>query len=404
MNTFKMAMRNVGRNRRRTAVTVAAMSLALAVMILYSGLVTGFIRANERNLLDLELGEVQVYAEGYKDNPSIYKRIVETEDLIARLEAQGFKASARLLAAGLAAAGDTSAGVSFIGVDVDRDATVSRIFENVSRGEWLDPAAPGEVVIGRKLARNLNVDLGAELVVLSQGADGSMANEIYKVRGILKGITDSVDRSGFFMTEEAFRELMVFTEGTHQVIVRKPDNLDLNASLLRVRELAPGEDVRSWRQLFPTLASVMDSSQGMMYVMFVIVYIAIGILILNAMLMAVFERIREFGVLKAIGVGPGGVVWLIFIESMIQTGLAVVAGVAVAIPGSMYLSRVGIDLTSLGGFSIHGIAWDPIWRAEMDANTWVGPIVTMTIIVVIAVIYPAIKAALIQPVRAIQHH
>jgi ABC-type lipoprotein release transport system permease subunit len=156
-----MAWRNVWRNQRRTAVTVAAMTLALLVLILYSGLVTGFVRSNERNLLDLELGEMQIHAEGYRKSPSIYKQIDDDRSLLAQLRAAGFRASARLLGAGLAAAGDASAGVSFIGVEVKQDAAVSRIYENVREGRWLDPADPKGVVIGRRLARNLGGARGA---------------------------------------------------------------------------------------------------------------------------------------------------------------------------------------------------------------------------------------------------
>ena len=403
MDTFRMAWRNVWRNKRRSVVTVSAMSLALLVMILYTSLVDGYIKQMERNLLDLELGEVQIFAEDYRDSPSIYKRIKDTQKLIERLKAQGLKATARLLASGLAAGGDSSAGVSFIGVDVKQDRAVSLIYKNVMDGKWLDPAEPGGVVIGRRLAKNLNVKPGDDLVVLSQGADGSMANELYKVRGILRGITDSVDRTGVFMTADAFRELMVVSEGTHQIIIRKPDEMPLNDALLKVREIAPGQDVKTWRQIVPTLASMMDSVQSVMFVMFMIVYFAIAIVILNAMLMAVFERIREFGIMKALGVGPGAVLRLILAEAAIQTVLAVFIGCALSIPGLWYLTEVGINLMSLGGITIHGLAWDPIWRASVSAQSYTGPVITLVVIVMLAVLYPAVKAAMIVPVRAIYH-
>jgi ABC-type lipoprotein release transport system permease subunit len=230
-----------------------------------------------------------------------------------------------------------------------------------------------------------------------------MANELFTVRGILRGITESVDRGGLFLNAQAFRDLMVLPEGMHQIIVRKPDNLELAEAVLRVRELAPNQDVKSWRQLFPTLASVMESASGAIYVMFFIVYIAIGIVILNAMLMAVFERIREFGVLKAIGVSPGGVLRLILLESAIQAALAIAIGVGLSVPGLWLLSTKGIDMSQLGGVSLHGIAWDPIWRAEVSPSAFAGPIVTLLVVVLAAAIYPALKAALLSPVKAIHH-
>jgi ABC-type lipoprotein release transport system permease subunit len=398
-----MAWRNVWRNSRRSLVTMAAMGFALLVMILFAGLIEGYLQSMERNVLDLEVGDLQVFAEGYRDNPSIYERIEDIDILLARLDDAGFPSSARLLASGLTAAGDSSSGALLRGVDVRRDARVSLVHKQVADGEWLDSEDPHGVVIGRRLARTLSVGPGDELLVLTQGADGSMANELYVVRGVLKGISDETDRTGVFMTARAFRELMVLPKGVHQIIVRRPVGADLSEAALKVRSLASAQDVKTWRQLLPTLASLMDSQRGMMFAMFLIVYIAIGILILNTMLMAVFERIREFGVLKALGVGPGDVLRLIIAESAIQTGLATMAGLVLSIPGLWYLSRVGIDMGTLGGFSVNGIVWDPIWRAAVTAKTYTNPLVTLLLVVSVAVIYPALKAALLRPVDAMRY-
>ena len=152
-----MAWRNVWRNRRRTIVTVSAMSFALFVMILYSAMLEGYLEGMERSILDLEVGDVQVFAGDFRENPSLYTVIEEPEKLIEPLSADGFTASARVLAFGLAAAGESSAGVSFRGVDVEQDATVSNIHEEVAEGRWLDPGDPKGVVLGRRLARILGV-------------------------------------------------------------------------------------------------------------------------------------------------------------------------------------------------------------------------------------------------------
>jgi ABC-type lipoprotein release transport system permease subunit len=403
MSVWKMAWRNVWRNRRRTLATVGAMSLALLVMILYSGIVQGYLERMQRNILDLELGDLQIHAEDYRNDPSIYTAIEDPASLLAQLDSAGYGASARLLASGLAAAGDSSAGVGFIGVDVERDALVSDVHKHVAAGEWLDPAVPAGVVIGRRLGRTLNVGLGDELVVLSQAADGSMANDLYEVRGVLKSIGDAIDRTGVFMTEAAFRELFVFPEGAHRVIVRSPQSVQLAAAEQEVERLAAGLEVKTWRQLMPTLSSMMDSVSSVMYTMFLIIYLAIGILILNAMLMAVFERIREFGVIKALGVGPGGVLRLILTESAIQTAVALLVGCLLSIPSNWYLVTEGLELTGLGDLTVHGIAFDPIWRSVVTTETYTGPIFTLVFIVALAVLYPAIKAARIRPVEAIHH-
>jgi ABC-type lipoprotein release transport system permease subunit len=393
----------VWRNRRRTLATVAAMTLALFAMVVYSGLMDGWINGTKRKVLDFELGDVQIHHVEYRKNPSLYSKMDDSDALLERLDAAGYRASARLLGSGLAAAGDQSAGVSLRGVDVERDKNVSKVYQRVIEGDWVDPSDPTGVVIGKRLSRILAVEQGGEIVVLSQGADGSMANEVYVVRGILGSIADGVDRGGVYMNAAAFRELMVLPDGAHQIIVRRPEKVPLDQAAAEVAGLAGEHEAKTWKQLMPTLASMMETTDAAMFFMFIIVYIAIGIVILNAMLMAVFERVREFGVFKALGVSPLGVIQLIMTESAVQTGIAVGAGVTLAVPALWYLSTTGIDLTSMGDMSIVGVAWDPIWKAEVSSKTFVAPVVTMVIIVGMAVVYPALRAGFIKPVEAMRH-
>jgi putative ABC transport system permease protein len=399
-----MAWRNVFRNRRRSFVTVSAMALALLVMILYSGLIEGYLEGMERNVLDLEVGDLQIFAPEYRRDPSIYSRINDPKALLDRLDEAGLDASARLLAFGLVAADEASSGASFRGVDVPRDERISGVGDQLDRGRWLDPSQPKGVVIGRRLARTLDIDIGGELLAITQSADGSMAYELFEVRGVLLGISDAIDRSGIFMTQASFRELISLPDGAHQIIVRRPKDLNLDGLLKRVEGLAIGLEVKTWRQLMPTIASMLDAGRGAMVMMGVIVYLAIAILILNAMLMAVFERIRELGVLKALGFGPLSLLGLILIESGVQTAFAIAIGLVLGIPGIYYLAHVGIDMGMLAGTSIMGIAMDPIWRAAIHPRVFTTPVVMLVVIVLLAVLYPAAKAALIQPVEAMRHN
>jgi putative ABC transport system permease protein len=403
VETFKLSWRNVWRNQRRSIVTIAAMTLALFIMTLYSGFVSGMLQSLERNVLDYEMGDVQIFHKDYQEDPSLYSAIHDPDSLVKRLTKAGYPASARLLAAGLGAAADNSAGVTFRGVNVEQDKTISLVYKKVEEGKWLDPGKPGEVVIGKRLARTLNVRVGDEIVVLSQASDGSMANDVYRVRGILTSVSDALDRTGIYMTEEAFRELFVMPEGAHQVIVRRHAGQDLVAAAADIEKMARGLEVKTWKEILPTLGSMLESTEGMLYVMFLIVYIAIGIVILNAMLMAVFERIREFGVLKALGMGPGRVLRLIIMESAIMTGLAILAGGALSVPGLWYLTTTGINMGSLGGMAAHGMAFDPVVRAAVTGNVIVGPPIVLAFIVFVAILYPAIKAAMIRPIEAIYH-
>ena len=403
MGILKMAWRNLWRRSRRTIVTVGAMTLALFALVLYTGLVEGYLQNMEGNILDLNFGDVQVHAGDYLNRPSIYTRIEEPEALLAMLDAQGYRATARLLGGGLVAAGESSAGASLRGIDVETDARVSKISEHVSRGEWLDPTHPEGVVLGRRLAQTLDVQLGDELVLLSQATDGSMANDLFEVRGVLLGVGDTTDRAGIFMTADAFRDFFALYDGAHQIILRRDGDQELDALAGAVRAAAPELDVQTWRELMPTMATMIDSTRGIVTIVFYVIYVVIAILVLNAMLMAVFERIREFGVMKAIGVAPGTVVKIILLESALQTAFAVVIGVVLAAPGLWYLSNYGIDTGALGGISLMGVAFNQIWYAIVTPYTIWGPVVALVVMVSLAVLYPALKAARISPVEAMRY-
>jgi ABC-type lipoprotein release transport system permease subunit len=400
---LRIAWRNLWRRSRRTVVTIGAMTLALLVLILYSGLVEGYLRDMERNILDLEFGDVQAYAGDYRDRPSIYTLIEDPEALLESLESRGYRATARLLGGGLVAAGDSSAGASFRGIDLARDPEVSEIYQHVSRGDWLDAADPKGVVLGRRLALTLDVDVGDELVFLSQATDGSMANDLFEVRGILLSVGDATDRAGVFLTAGAFREFFVLPEGTHQLILRRTGDQSLDEVAGAIRSSAPELDVKTWRELMPTMASMIDSTRAMIQVVFFVVYVVIAILVLNAMLMAVFERIREFGVMKAIGVMPGTVLRLILVESAYQTAISIAIGLVLSVPGLWYLTNYGIDTGAMGGISLMGVAFNQIWYAVVSPYTFVGPLAALIIMVMLAVLYPAIKAYRIEPLDAMRH-
>jgi len=403
MRLFVMAWRNLWRYRRRSIVTVGAMTLALLVMVLYTSLIEGYLRDLERNIVDIELGDIQVFAPGYRDNPSLYTVIEQPESLMTNLRQAGFRVSARLIGGGLAAAKEASAGVLLKGVEVEEDTAVSSIFSQVARGEWLDASTPGGVVVGNGLAHTLGVEPGDEIILLSQAADGGVANDLYSVRGVLKSISDETDRTVVFMTDTAYRAFFFLAQGDHQLIIRKPAAMDLTQATAEVRDLAPGLDVQSWRDLMPLMASMLDSTRSLVPLTFFVIYLVVVILLVNATLMAVFERIRELGVLKAIGVSPSRILALIALEGGLQAAIAIVVGLALSVPGLIYLTRFGLDLTALGGTSFAGMAFDPVWRGMVTPATIVVPVITLLFMVAVAVLYPALKAARLKPVEAMHH-
>ena len=405
MRILSIASRNVVRNWRRTLVTTLAMGFAGFIMILYAALTEGLLQTSERNAVAMNLGDMQIHAEGYRDDPDLYKRIDNAAGLVSKLQQAGFHATQRVYGFGLAAAGSTSAGVQLRGVSLTNEATVTQIHQHVMQGNWLADTDPMGVVIGRKLARTLGVKPGDEVIIIGQATDGSMANDLYTVRGILKSIGEGVDRAGFFMVERTFRELMVLPQGAHEIAVMRPDrSRNLESATAQVAALAPGYETMNWRQLRPVIARILDLADASTIIMVLITYVAVAMVVLNAMLMSVFERIRELGIMKAIGVTPWQLTLLVYAETMVQVVMAGIIALASGWSVSHYFQNNGIDLSAISSsVSFGGVAMDPIWRAYVTTEALVLPIVFLFIIAAAAVIYPAIKAAVIQPVKAIYY-
>lgn len=404
MRTWKMAARNVMRSRRRSLVTTAAMAFALAVMINMAGLFAGMVKDIQRNATMMEMGHLQIHAPDYLDSPSLYKLVKGADRLMAGLKEQGFSAAPRLLAAGLAASGGSSAGVTIRGIDPVQEALTVQYPKHLSTGEWLSTDDPMGIVLGGKLAQMLKAGPGSEVVLVSQAADGSLANDLYKVRGVLKSVSGGTNRSGLLMTLESFRELMVIPNGVHEMVVAMPEDLDLPAAIPIVKTLALGLDAKSWKELNPFVAQWMKTSDAFLLPVILIMYLAVAIVILNAMLMAVFERIREYGVMKALGVTPFGVFRLVVGETVVMTLVAAAAGLAVGLPLLFYLQSNGIDMSHLGGdITMSGVALESVWRAEITVKAIALPLSMLFVLSGLAVLYPAAKAARLNPIDAIRH-
>ncbi len=409
MNLIILACRNVGRNRYRTAITIFAIGFAGAVMLFYSTLMVGLRSTMENNLVGMNIGKIQIHANRYRENPDIYTRISEVPQLLDRLEANGFHAAPRLYDVGLAAFGDQSSGVMLRGIDLVREPNITRLHHHLQSGFWLDAADPSGVVIGAKLSRALSVAVGGEIVLISQAADGSMANDLYRVRGILKATSEEIDRLGVFMDQQRFRAFLSLEEGAHEIaVIPKEDTIDLDQATKTVAALLPpsGLEVKNWRELQPAIARVLRMNQVAFFIILLLAYVAVALTALNAMLMSVFERIPEIGMMKAVGVTPGQIIQLTFIEAMMKTIAALVFTVGIGAPLTLYFQQHGIDLSGfmMKGMTISGVAFEPIIYPKITLSALFTPLFVLVAVVILAVIYPSVKGAIIQPVEAMHHN
>ena len=261
--------------------------------------------------------------EGLFSVKDLYKLIDNGHQLIDQLKTNGYNASGRLFSFGLAAAGNSSAGVQIRGLDLQGEPTVTRLHNHLQAGSWLTANDAGGVILGRKLAKTLGVAIGDEVVILGQAADGSMANDLFIVRGVLKSVGSGIDRAGFIITAMAFRELMALPDGFHEIAISRTEPVEPLSQFTRhLADGMPDHEVMNWRQLQPVLARIVDLSQSSLIIMLLVTYTAVGILTLNSMLMSVFERIHEFGIMKALGFSPVKVFSLIGLETLLQVSYA----------------------------------------------------------------------------------
>jgi len=405
MNIVLLAPRNLLRSWHRSLVTTLAMGFAGVIMILFASLMDGMLQASERNTTMMNTGELQLHAKTYLDDPDLYAVMHDEKALLEKLSTVGVSASPRLFAFALAAAGSSSAGVQLRGITPSREAQVTEIHKHLMLGLWLDEVDTEGVVLGRKLARSLNIKVGEEVILLGQASDGSMANEIFRVRGILKAVADDIDRAGFFMLSSSFRKLMVVNEGVHEIAMKRLNQSDtLETKQQQVQDIAGPYEVKDWRSLMPVIARILELADAQTIFMLLITYVAVGMVILNAMLMSVFERIREFGIMKALGVNPWQIVQLVFAEAILQAVVASLFALAMGAWLALLLQERGIDFSHMvSATSFAGIALEPVWYAQVSFRSLALPIVFLFFMTLLAVIYPAIKAALIKPVDAIHH-
>jgi ABC-type lipoprotein release transport system permease subunit len=394
----------MNRKRQRALVTILALGLAGAMQVFFSCLVNGFQDTMIHAMIDQELGHLQAHAPGWRQDPDLYNVLPDEARSLRAFEELGWKASPRLYAFALAAWQDQSSGVELRGLDPAKEKEVSILDQRLARGNWLDAKDPKGVVLGRELAKRLKAEPGDEIVLLTQAADGSMSDGLYKVRGVLKSVSAKADEAGLYMNEAAFRDLMVMPTGVHEIALRLPElPKDLKAAEAIGSKALPGAEVLSWRGLNPMAANILDVQKVGILIFMALAYLAVGMVIFNAMLMNVFDRMREFGVMRALGTAPSQILRLVYAEALLESLIAAAFALLLGLAVSYRVQSHGLDLSSLsGGSRVAGMVLEPVMHAKVEAGAVAVPIIFLFVLSAIAVAWPASKAALVRPVEAMR--
>lgn len=402
MTTLRLAWRNLWRNGRRTTLTLGAVALGAAVLVLVRGLVDGLVAGAIRNATDVLVGEVQVHAAGWLGDRALHTALRDPASLLAAADGAGVAAAARSYGHGLVAHDTRSAGALFWGVEPGRERAVSALPGHVAAGAFLGPVARGDAVVGSALARTLGVGPGDELVVVVQAADGSLGNELLRVGGVLGRVGEGVDRSAVLLHRDDFDRLFVADGRVHEVVLNGRERLPLADLAALARAAAPGADVRTWRELVPMLADMLAMMDTTLLVISGVFGLAAGLGVLNTMLMATWDRMPELGVLKAIGTAPWRLARDVTLEALLLGLGGGAAGVVLGMAVAQLLAVHGIDTRSLAGGDalIAGIPFDPVWRARPSVAAGLEALVAMSAASTAAAVWPAVQAARLRPVEA----
>ncbi len=404
MSFLAPAWRNLWRNRRRTAITLAALALNTAVLIITNGLLQGFAAQMQYNLTQVYLGEVQAHAPGFLGDRALYQVLPGAEAALAAAPRLKAAVVPRVYGYGLANLGSKSAGVLFWGVEPGTSQDTFQMADRLQSGTWLAETPRHGVILGRRLAHSLKAKIGSEITVVVQAADGSLGNDIFTVVGILKGVNNAVDRSAAILHHRDFRELFVLPQGWHELALNSRGQVPLSVLAQNLQQLVPGAEVKTWEELLPGLADLFWVVNGVMLIIWGAFILAAGLGVLNTMLMATYERKHEFGLLLALGTPPWRLVRNVAGEAALLALVATTLGALVGTATSWYLKQVGLDTRWFAGeFSVAGLVYDPVWRAALTLPGVMVPVGLMFLVCILAALYPAVQAARLDPVKTLYH-
>ncbi len=404
MKLVKISWRNLWRNSTRTNITITAVALCIAILIIFQSLIIGLIGKAVYNTTNLVVGEVQIHVAGYLDDRSIYKSLKNVEEIRAVAKENNIGMVERSYGFGLISSGTKSAGTQFWGIDPESELKYFDFANHIDEGNFLTKTSLKKVVLGNKLARSLAAELGTELVIFVQGADGSLGNELFYVTGILGNVADNIDRGAAIILRDDFDILFSTNNLIHEIALNSKGKLEAEEIQKLMSAKAAGVAVETWKELMPTIAIMTEKMSVFMLTMFSLIFtIAASLGVMNTLVMSTYDRMKEFGIIRAIGATPWLIIRQVSLEAILLTFLASIIGTVIGLSIAIYLQVYGIDISGRGNLAIGGIVFDPIWRASISLKSVFLPVVLMMLTSIVASIYPASIAARIKPVEAIHY-
>jgi putative ABC transport system permease protein len=405
---LRMAWRNLWRNPRRTILTVAAIAFACLLLVFMLSFQFGSYETMINSAVKVQTGHLHVEAKKYQDQQDM-RLVIKDPKAVAKVmqAAPGIQAfTARANAFSLISSKDRTYGALVVGIDPESEAKVSTLKKIIRQGEYLKPGDATGALVGRLLARNLQVKVGDELTVLGQGRDGSIAAMVLTIRGIYSSGIDEFDRSSIQMGLKSFQANYSMEGAVHQMVAicRHLDGVAGAKKYIAAHlphQTKPKLAVLDWMQLMPGLLQGIEMDLVSSFIFYLVLIVVVTFSILNTFLMSILERTHEFGVLMAIGAKPGRLSKLVILESMAMTLLGILSGMIMGAAVTWYFQVNGIELGAQDFMAQYGIT-GRLYPQLSWLSLTIGPALVL-IMTLLAALYPTRRLWRLKPVEAINY-
>ncbi len=399
-----ISWRNIWRHPARSGVLLGAIIAGLWAGIMVSAMANGWVKQRFDNMILEELTHVQIHHPEFLAERESAMHIDRADDLMRFLEqddrVRNF--TPRTLSDAMIQSPLTSSGVQIRGIDSHKEPRTTTFHENLTQGEYLDAGMRNPILLGEELAEKLNVGIGNRVVLSFQDLDNHITSGSFNIAGLFRTASNPYDERHVFVRARDLNTLLTEQTIWHEIAIILHDESLSNALAADLNRQFDGIAAETWYELSPELRYITDMGGSMTFYIMVVIMLALAFGILNTMLMAIFERMRELGMLMAVGMSKIRIFLMIMLESVILTLTGAVAGLVIAHISVNYLARKGLDMTSVGGESMAEFGYDAVVYPIAASGDYITTILLVSFTAILAAIYPAIKALRLNPVEVIK--